>query len=81
MGRYGRSPATVRTARGPRYPDPGYAAPVCAAAGADGITAHLREDRRHITDDDISRLMERLTIPLRRSGNGYEGTFPIVLAT
>ena len=48
--------ATVRNARGTRYPDPVLAAALCEAAGADGITAHLREDRRHITDDDIARL-------------------------
>ena len=56
--------ATVRNARGAGYPDPVRAALVAAAAGADGITAHLREDRRHITDDDIARLSEHLTIPL-----------------
>lgn len=48
--------ATVRNARGERYPDPVFAAELCEAAGADGITAHLREDRRHIKDDDIARL-------------------------
>ena len=56
--------ATVRNARGAGYPDPVRAALLAAEAGADGITAHLREDRRHITDDDIARLSERLTIPL-----------------
>ena len=56
--------ATVRNARGAGYPDPVRAALVAAAAGADGITAHLREDRRHITDDDIARLSDELTIPL-----------------
>ncbi len=56
--------ATIRNARGGEHPDPVRAAFAAAEAGADGITAHLREDRRHITDDDISRLMERLTIPL-----------------
>lgn len=56
--------ATVRNARGVGYPDPVRAAIVAAEAGADGITAHLREDRRHITDDDIARLMDALTIPL-----------------
>jgi pyridoxine 5-phosphate synthase len=48
--------ATVRNARGTRYPDPVFAAQLCEAAGADGITAHLREDRRHIRDDDVHRL-------------------------
>lgn len=48
--------ATVRNARGTRYPDPVFAAQLCEAAGAEGITAHLREDRRHIVDDDVVRL-------------------------
>lgn len=55
--------ATVRNARGTRYPDPVFAAQLCEAAGADGITAHLREDRRHIRDDDVERL--RATIGTR----------------
>ena len=56
--------ATVRNARGSGYPDPVRAALLAAEAGADGITAHLREDRRHITDDDIARLSAELPIPL-----------------
>jgi pyridoxine 5-phosphate synthase len=56
--------ATVRNARGSAYPDPVRAALLAQQAGADGITAHLREDRRHITDRDIARLMEALTLPL-----------------
>ena len=56
--------ATVRNARGDSYPDPLRAALIAAEAGADGITAHLREDRRHITDADISRLMDGLALPL-----------------
>jgi pyridoxine 5-phosphate synthase len=56
--------ATVRNARGAGYPDPVRAACLAADAGADGITAHLREDRRHITDDDIARLSADLTVPL-----------------
>lgn len=56
--------ATVRNARGGAYPDPVRAALLAEEAGADGITAHLREDRRHITDTDIDRLMEKLTLPL-----------------
>jgi len=56
--------ATVRNARGGRHPDPVKAAEIAIAAGADGITAHLREDRRHIVDDDIARLKERLAKPL-----------------
>ena len=56
--------ATVRNARGGDYPDPVRAAKQAEAAGADGITAHLREDRRHITDRDIERLTEALSVPL-----------------
>jgi pyridoxine 5-phosphate synthase len=56
--------ATVRNARGGHHPDPVRAAELAIAAGADGITAHLREDRRHIRDDDIRRLMETLERPL-----------------
>ena len=56
--------ATVRNARGGDHPDPVRAAVLAIAAGADGITAHLREDRRHIRDDDIARLKAQLTRPL-----------------
>jgi pyridoxine 5-phosphate synthase len=56
--------ATVRNARGGSHPDPIRAAKLAAAAGADGITAHLREDRRHIVDDDIRRLGEEIDLPL-----------------
>lgn len=56
--------ATIRNARGGEHPDPVRAAEVAAAAGADGITAHLREDRRHIRDDDIARLMAEVGLPL-----------------
>lgn len=56
--------ATVRNARGGSLPDPVRAALMAEAAGADGITAHLREDRRHIIDSDIERLVEALTVPL-----------------
>ncbi len=56
--------ATVRNARGGSYPDPVRAAKLAEAAGADGITAHLREDRRHISDSDIDRLMDVLEVPL-----------------
>jgi len=56
--------ATVRNARGGKLPDPLRAAAIAAAAGADGITAHLREDRRHIVDVDIEGLMRELKIPL-----------------
>ena len=56
--------ATVRNARGGDHPDPVKAALEAVAAGADGITAHLREDRRHIRDDDLVRLKQQLTRPL-----------------
>jgi pyridoxine 5-phosphate synthase len=56
--------ATIRNARGGAHPDPVNAARIAEAAGADGITAHLREDRRHITDADIEALMSTLTLPL-----------------
>jgi pyridoxine 5-phosphate synthase len=56
--------ATIRNARGGRHPDPVKAALAAVAAGADGITAHLREDRRHIRDDDITRLKAQLSKPL-----------------
>jgi pyridoxine 5-phosphate synthase len=56
--------ATVRNARGGNTPDPVRAAKIAEEAGADGITAHLREDRRHITDPDIEGLMEALNVPL-----------------
>ena len=56
--------ATVRNARGSSYPDPVRAAKLAEDAGADGITAHLREDRRHISDRDIERLTRALDLPL-----------------
>lgn len=56
--------ATIRNARGGGRPDPVRAAHLAARAGADGITAHLREDRRHIRDEDIHRLMEEIHLPL-----------------
>jgi pyridoxine 5-phosphate synthase len=56
--------ATVRNARGGEAPDPVRAARLAEAGGADGITAHLREDRRHITDQDIDRLMAAISVPL-----------------
>ncbi|AEI95365.1 pyridoxine 5'-phosphate synthase PdxJ [Roseobacter litoralis Och 149] len=56
--------ATVRNARGGAYPDPLRAARIAEEAGADGITAHLREDRRHISDADIEGLMDVLSVPL-----------------
>src|SRR4051794_6556717 len=56
--------ATVRNARGGPYPDPIRAAHMAVLAGADGITAHLREDRRHIRDEDMERLKRQLFVPL-----------------
>ncbi len=56
--------ATIRNARGGTHPDPVRAARLVAAAGADGITAHLREDRRHISDQDIARLSSEIELPL-----------------
>ncbi len=56
--------ATIRNARGGEHPDPVRAAQLVASAGADGITAHLREDRRHIRDDDMRRLNQEMDLPL-----------------
>jgi pyridoxine 5-phosphate synthase len=56
--------ATIRNARGGDHPDPLRAAEIAATAGADGITAHLREDRRHIGDRDIERLRDEIALPL-----------------
>ena len=56
--------ATIRNARGGAHPDPVHAARLAADAGADGITAHLREDRRHICDNDIARLKSEIELPL-----------------
>ena len=71
--------ATIRNARGGDHPDPVRAAFAAAAAGADGITAHLREDRRHITDEDIDRLMARLDIPLNLEMAATEEMLEIAL--
>jgi pyridoxine 5-phosphate synthase len=71
--------ATIRNARGGTHPDPVRAAFAAADAGADGITAHLREDRRHITDDDISRLMDALAIPLNLEMAATEEMLAIAL--
>ena len=56
--------ATIRNARGGRHPDPVHAGHIAAKAGADGITAHLREDRRHISDEDIAQLRAEIDLPL-----------------
>jgi len=71
--------ATIRNARGGEHPDPVRAAFAAAEAGADGITAHLREDRRHITDEDIDRLMARLEIPLNLEMAATEEMLDIAL--
>src|SRR5712672_4390041 len=73
--------ATVRNARGGRYPDPLRAAQVAIAAGADGITAHLREDRRHIRDDDMARLKAEISKPLNFEMAATAGMLAIALAT
>ena len=72
--------ATIRNARGGPHPDPVRAARMAAAAGADGITAHLREDRRHITDDDIVRLMAEIDLPLNLEMAATEEMLEIALA-
>jgi pyridoxine 5-phosphate synthase len=71
--------ATIRNARGGAHPDPVKAALIAAESGADGITAHLREDRRHITDADIDALMSALTIPLNLEMAATEEMLEIAL--
>ncbi len=71
--------ATVRQARGGAFPDPVRAALLAAKAGADGITAHLREDRRHISDKDIERLRQELNIPLNLEMAATEEMLAIAL--
>lgn len=71
--------ATIRNARGGDFPDPVRAALVAQAAGADGITAHLREDRRHIRDTDIAALTDALTIPLNLEMAATEEMLEIAL--
>ena len=71
--------ATIRNARGGRHPDPMRAARLAEAAGADGITAHLREDRRHISDDDIARLVRELARPLNLEMAATEEMLAIAL--
>ena len=72
--------ATIRNARGGQHPDPVRAAHEAARAGADGITAHLREDRRHITDQDIDRLMAEIDLPLNLEMAATEEMLAIALA-
>jgi len=71
--------ATIRNARGGDHPDPVRAAKLAAQAGADGITAHLREDRRHITDEDIDRLMAEIDLPLNLEMAATEEMLAIAL--
>ena len=71
--------ATIRNARGGKHPDPVRAAKLAAEAGADGITAHLREDRRHITDEDIDRLMAEIDLPLNLEMAATEEMLAIAL--
>src|SRR3974377_626171 len=71
--------ATIRNARGGRHPDPVRAARIAATAGADGITAHLREDRRHIADSDIDRLSREIELPLNLEMAATEEMLEIAL--
>ena len=73
--------ATVRNARGGRHPDPVRAAHAAIEAGADGITAHLREDRRHITDTDVARLKAEITRPLNLEMAATDEMLAIALRT
>jgi pyridoxine 5-phosphate synthase len=73
--------ATLRNARAGRNPDPVRAALVAIAAGADGITAHLREDRRHIRDEDMARLKAEISKPLNFEMAATEDMLRIALAT
>ncbi len=73
--------ATVRNARGGRHPDPVKAALIAVEAGADGITAHLREDRRHIRDDDMARLKAELGKPLNFEMGATDEMVEIALRT
>ena len=72
--------ATVRNARGGHHPDPVRAALAAAAAGADGITAHLREDRRHIRDADVARLKDEVPLPLNLEMAATEEMVAIALS-
>lgn len=73
--------ATIRNARGGDYPDPLRAAQLAIMAGADGITAHLREDRRHIADEDIIKLKAMITRPLNLEMAATEEMLEIALRT
>ena len=71
--------ATIRNARGSVHPDPLKAAKIAEKSGADGITAHLREDRRHISDQDIKALKENISIPLNLEMAATEEMLEIAL--
>jgi pyridoxine 5-phosphate synthase len=71
--------ATIRNARGGDHPDPVRAAEIVAACGGDGITAHLREDRRHIRDDDLARIMAATSLPLNLEMAATEEMLAIAL--
>ncbi len=71
--------ATIRNARGGDHPDPVRAAQIVAACGGDGITAHLREDRRHIRDDDLARIMAATNLPLNLEMAASEEMLAIAL--
>lgn len=73
--------ATIRNARGGAHPDPVRAARLAAGAGADGIVAHLREDRRHISDEDIRRLKSEISLPLNLEMAATEEMLDIALST
>ncbi len=73
--------ATIRNARGGTHPDPVAAALLAAKAGADGITAHLREDRRHISEHDIERLKTEISLPLNLEMAATEEMLSIALKT
>lgn len=73
--------ATLRNARGDTWPDPLHAATIAAAAGADGITVHLREDRRHIRDEDVARIKEHNSLPLNLEMAATDEMLDIALKT
>jgi pyridoxine 5-phosphate synthase len=72
--------ATIRNARGGDHPDPVRAAEIVARCGGDGITAHLREDRRHIRDDDLKRIQDATDLPLNLEMAATEEMLSIALA-
>ena len=72
--------ATIRNARGGDHPDPVRAAQIVASVGGDGITAHLREDRRHIRDDDLKRIQQATDLPLNLEMAATEEMLAIALA-